>query len=146
MYCPNCGKEIQEGLNYCNRCGKRLAGSSDTIAQNLSNSAGAVGVFGFVAYIFVMLVMVKYGVDMRALVMVTFFYMAGLFAICFLLIRQAGTFVKRKPAEGHEEAAQRSAYLKPVTTARLEEPREIEIGSVTDHTTRTLEEVPVGRK
>lgn len=142
MFCSGCGTEIQTGLNYCNRCGSRV-GSTEPVAEILSQSVAYVGGFGLIAYIFVVLVMVRASVDMRALVMISLFYLSALFGICFLLIRQAGTFSKRKPPERQEDASvQQQAYLRPITTAQLDEPRDMGIDSVTDHTTRTLEEVP----
>jgi hypothetical protein len=31
MYCPNCGSESTQGLNYCKRCGANLSGAVQTV-------------------------------------------------------------------------------------------------------------------
>ena len=55
MYCATCGSLIDEKLNYCNRCGNRVAKDGELIKQtdstaslvrNLSISTGIVGVAG----------------------------------------------------------------------------------------------------
>jgi hypothetical protein len=33
MYCPTCGVETSQGLNYCKACGASLSGKSDTPAR-----------------------------------------------------------------------------------------------------------------
>lgn len=147
MYCSGCGVQMQDDLNYCNRCGSKVPKSdAASVAEILSQSVAYVGGFGLLAFIFVLLILVKKGVEMNALVPISFFYLAALFGICFLLIRQAAVFVGKststKPAE---KDASQPTYLRPVTTAQLKEPGAEPI-SVTEHTTRTLDEVLVERK
>ena len=146
MYCSGCGIPIQDDLNYCNRCGSKVPKSDTTsIAEILSQSVAYVGGFGLLGFIFVLLVMVKKGVEMNALIPISFFYLAALFGICFLLIRQAAVFTGKststKPAE---KDASQPTYLRPVTTAQLEGP-DYEPISVTEQTTRTLDKVLVER-
>ena len=151
MYCSGCGTQITAGLNYCSRCGTRVATGDEqtaSIAEGLSSSLGYVGSAGFVGYIFVVLVLVKNGISGNQIIPITFFYFAALFAICFLILRQTELFSKRiKRAERPETpGSEPPAYLRPVSTAQLEESRDAGIGSVTEHTTRTLDEVAVERK
>ena len=49
MYCPNCGTESTQGLNYCNRCGNSLSAPAQTDAEKVrpavsASMAWAVGV------------------------------------------------------------------------------------------------------
>ena len=151
MYCSGCGTQIQSELNYCNRCGKRVSeGDSETasVAESLSSTLGYVGSAGFIGYIFVVLVLVKNGVPGNVLVPITFFYFAALFGICFLMLRQTEFFAGKKTPLKRAEAtdARTPAYLQPVTTAQLRESQEQGIGSVTEHTTKTLDEVLIQRR
>lgn len=151
MFCSGCGTEIQSGLNYCSRCGQRLAADSERaqVAESLSSSVGFVAGGGFISFIFVALVLVKNGVPGNQIIPIAFFYFAALFGICFLILRQTEFFSKKdKPSRTIEvaDANPVQAYSAPATTARLKELREPAIESVIEETTRTLEEVHVGRK
>lgn len=148
MYCSGCGTRIQEGLNYCSRCGKRAAEEGQntaSIAESLSSSLGYVGGFGFLSFVFVVLVLVKNGVSGGQIIPIAFFYFAALFGICFLILRQTQLFSKSPKRNAKNETQENlHAYLRPVTTAQLQEPAD-HPASVTEHTTRTLDEVPVRR-
>jgi len=74
MFCEGCGTQIQSGLNYCSRCGRRVADdSNDNTMSSTMIAAYAAGV-GFVSYIFVILVMSKTGVLPDLLLKKTFVY------------------------------------------------------------------------
>ena len=147
MYCSACGTKLQVDLNYCNRCGQKIGPDTEkgSLAESLSSSLGYVGSAGFIAYIFVVIALVKNGVPGGQVIAITAFYFAALFAICFLILRQTQLF------SGRSERARRSRppqddvtpYLKPVTTAQLEDAREP--ASVVENTTRTLDNIPAGR-
>src|SRR5215203_5084276 len=90
MFCSGCGTQIQSGLNYCNRCGRRIADDA-TPARALSNPtviAGQTAGVGFIAFIFVLLVMSKNALAPDVYIPVTFFYFAALFGLCFMFLRQ----------------------------------------------------------
>jgi len=144
MFCSGCGAQVQSGLNYCNRCGKRVAESeseASSIAESLASSLGYIGGFGFIGYIFVALILVKNGIPPDVLVKITFVYFASLVGICLLVLRQAQLFKKKEPVRYQEPASEAPAYLRPITTAQLPESHD-HPASVVDHTTRTLDEVP----
>ena len=148
MFCSGCGTQIQVGLNYCSRCGRRVAEDSKP-AENPNNPlkiAGNTAGWGFGGFIFVISILTKYGeVPPTIFIPVTFFYFAALFGICFMIIRHgsaARTAVGPKPTEQQPDPV----YLRPATTAQLEEGREFDIGSVTDATTRTLDQVPIDKQ
>lgn len=143
MYCAGCGTQIQTGLNYCSRCGRRVADEgkwkSDT---NPIAVAGNTAAIGFVAFIFVILIMSKTGVASNLFVPVTFIYFAALAGLCLMILRDKFTSARQQedPAFGQNE----QRYLHPVTTAQLTEAAE-RPASVTEHTTRTLDAVPMDR-
>ena len=41
MFCPNCGKEIQDGSVFCPECGTRIAGAGATAKIAGASTAGA---------------------------------------------------------------------------------------------------------
>src|SRR5688572_26633027 len=150
MYCSACGTKLQLDLNYCNRCGQRVGPDTEksSLAESLSSSLGYVGSAGFIAYIFVVIALVKNGVPGNQVIFITAFYFAALFGICFLILRQTQLFsgkseTARRPRPKEEDV---TPYIKPVTTAQLEEASEAGIGSVVENTTRTLDEVRVDRR
>jgi len=144
MFCSGCGSQIQLGLSYCSRCGKRVHESSkppsSPIARSLTVAGQTAGV-GFAGFIFVLLVLVLNGVVNSNVVGVTFFYFLGLFLICYMFMRQGRLAAKYEP---RELPATEQIYIKPVTTAQLPEPTE-RPASVTEHTTRTLDHIPFDR-
>lgn len=150
MFCSGCGSEIQVGLNYCSRCGRRVTEenySTSSLAANLTTAVGYIGASGFFGFIFVVLILARYGVPANQMVPIAIFYFAALFGICFMILRQAAVFAGGESKSSTTERIQpeQQAYLRPQTTAQLEEPIDYGVGSVTDHTTRTLDKVPVER-
>ena len=144
--------QIQSGLNYCSRCGRRVAEDqkSGDVFSNPTAIAGMVAGIGFIAYIIVLRILTRSEVVPNVYVPLTFFYFSALFGLCVMFLRQGRPYEASKKAKPPEPAADEPAYLRPVTTAQLEEGREfgigIGIGSVTDSTTRTLDKVPLREK
>lgn len=149
MYCSGCGTEVESGLNYCKRCGSRVAGEErSAVAENLSSAIGYIGGFGLLGFIFAIYLMMRSPIIASGTIMiVSFFYLATLFGICFLILRQTAPFTlkKMKSQTGGDGESGNPAYLRPVTTAQLSEPTQPPI-SVTEHTTRTLDDVQVTKK
>jgi hypothetical protein len=149
MFCSGCGTQIQSGLNYCSRCGRRAAEDSNSSKQHRTNPLVIVGQtagVGFFGFIFVLLILSKSGVMPNLFLPITFFYFAALFGICFMVLRYGSSLKKTEAPDTSQTNTTEPAYLSPVTTARLEEAREFGPGSVTDATTRTLSEVPISEK
>jgi len=143
MFCAGCGTQIQSGLNYCSRCGRRAETESGaaTVAKGMTSSLGYIGGFGFLSYVFVVLVLVKNGVPPNLLIPITFFYFAALFGICYLILKQTQLFGRTEPRRDDSQPAQdQPSYLRPVTTAQLADSHDTP-ASVTDHTTRTLDPI-----
>jgi hypothetical protein len=152
MFCAGCGSQIQSGLNYCSRCGRRVA--EDAQASNafwtnpLALTACTAGV-GFIAFLIVVRILTRSAIPPNFIAPIAFVYFAALFGICFMMLRHGAAIAKHAIAPTHHTAADEvrpPAYLSPVTTAQLEEQREFGIGSVTDRTTRTLDKIERDRQ
>jgi len=142
MYCSGCGTEIESDLNFCKRCGMRIGrGESQSIAENLSSSLGYIGGFGLVGFMLGAFMLVKAGISDGALTVISVAYLLALLGICFLILRQTGSFtLKRNLPPNPANETQAPAYLRPTTTAQLE-PSTQEPISIVEHTTKSLEEV-----
>ena len=73
-------------------------------------------------------------------------YLAAVFGVCFMLVKQVPKLIDAKLR------SQNAGYdpdpvhqLRPLTTAQLAEYRE-PVRSVTEHTTRTLDNVPISER
>lgn len=149
MYCSGCGTELESGLNYCKRCGNRVAGEQrSAVAENLSSALGYIGGFGLLGFIPVIFLMLRSPIISPGTIMlVSFFYLATLLAICFLILRQTAPFTlgKISSTPSRDGGSGAPAYFPPPETARLNESTHDPAG-ITEQTTRSLDEVPVGRK
>ncbi len=148
MYCSECGTKLGSNLNYCKQCGRRVPqGQTTSVAENLSQAITYIGAFGLMGFIFVIYLMIRSEIAAGpTAVIISFLYLATLFGICYLILRQTAPFTLRKKnpdRELHDAVPQ--AYLRPVTTSQLPDPIHGPL-SVTEHTTRTLEEMPVERQ
>lgn len=106
-----------------------------------------LGGFGFLSFIFVVYLILRSGSDPKVLIPVSFFYLAALFGICFAILHQVAELTGKPHSRPRENVRETTgpAYLKPATTAQLGEST-IQPASVTENTTRTLDEVLVERK
>ena len=144
MFCAGCGTQIQTGLNYCSRCGRRVVADSKS-GHNWANPmviAGQTAGVGFIGYIFVLLILSRSGVSPDVFKVVTGFYFAALFALCFMFLRQGASSQSPPASLPVEQQPADLAYIRPATTAQLPEGFD-EPASVTDHTTRTLDKAPI---
>jgi hypothetical protein len=145
MYCANCGTLVNNKLNYCNGCGAKLAKpdaeTDKTVSRSLAESLGYIGVFGLVGFIFVLVILVKNGIGGPDLMGILFLYLAAVFGVCFLVLRQIKNFTNAPVAPPPNFSnTQPLNQLGAPNTAQLEEPKQPP-ASVTDNTTRTLDEV-----
>ena len=145
MYCAVCGTLINTELNFCNRCGTKVSKVDleiqKTVSDNLSSAVGYIGGFGFLGFVFVTLILVKNGVHPVALTAISLFYLSALFGICYLIIQRASSLPGNPaPTKNDLQDNLHSEQLNAVNTAQLESPRQPAM-SVTESTTRTLEEV-----
>ena len=145
MYCSNCGGQINSELNFCNRCGTKVskidAEMQKSVADNLSSALGYIGGFGLFSFIFVVLILVKNGVPEKALILISLGYLAALFGICSLILQQIRRSSEKASAKANDFYSDPQINLiGAASTARLEEAKQTPI-SVTENTTRTLDEV-----
>jgi hypothetical protein len=157
VYCPSCGNAVAEGLKYCNRCGASLgAGEGQAGLGGLTGTAWAVSLaaalitLGGLAMLFVLgLTLINRGQDLPPSAGIMGLAFLALIAIVdWMLIRQLsrvidvyrGAGLPTAPAR-RPDAGRPPAELDERQPARLEAPREPFI-SVTEQTTRTLDQVP----
>ena len=151
MYCSGCGTQLQAGLVYCSRCGRRVAedlAAGSWFSNPITATAVIAGV-GFFMFMLVIRALTRSEIPPGLFVPISFFYFAALFGICLMVLRYGSKPLPEvKPAKSFDtgELNAPPAYLSPVTTAQLEEARDFGIGSVTDRTTRTLDEVTIERR
>jgi len=143
MYCSTCGMPLDTKLNYCKRCGSRIeklvATENTNSLQNLSMSAGFVGLGGLGLTVGLIAILLKNNVVIEAVVILAMCFLATVFGITFLMIRQLSKMTNQVSSE---QISQKSnpVQLGAINTAQLEEYRQ-PAQSVTEHTTRMLEEV-----
>ena len=148
MYCSTCGTLLDTKLNYCNRCGARIdklaTTEHSTGLEYLSMATGFVGLGGLGLTVGLIAILLNYNVIPQVVVMLTFAFLSAVFGISFLMIQQVSRMTKSASGERTSEKTN-SAQLGAINTAQLEEHRE-PARSVTENTTRTLDEVLIERK
>ncbi len=144
MYCSTCGSLINTELNYCNRCGARvdkLATVEKSSATGyLSMATGFVGLGGLGLTVGLIATLLKHGVVIEAVVMLALAFLATVFGMTFLMLRQISQMSSVLPPS--KEKLPENPLLNSVPAAQLEEPRQ-PARSVTENTTRTLEKALV---
>jgi hypothetical protein len=152
MYCERCGKQIDESLNYCNGCGANLRPEAPRSVKSLAAFLVAgltvtvvVGLLVFAGLLVAMIDKLSRPETIFGFVAV---YLTVLFAISFLIMRQVSKLIdaelRIKGSREIESRSQPIVQLPPRSTNQLNEFREP--ASVTDHTTKTLDEVRIDRK
>lgn len=150
MYCQSCGSLVNDELNYCNRCGNRVAKDNELIKQtdasvsvleNLSSSVGYVGFIGLGGFIGLIAILVGNHVAPELIGILSLLFLATTFGICFLLTRQISRLTETalSPKENPTQKTAPEQLNAPVT-GQIELPRQ-PLASVTENTTRTLDEV-----
>jgi len=155
MYCSACGSKIADHLNYCNSCGSRIEKNplviSNSSSSSLGKTLGAVLVVGLIGFVAVLKILVDNPrLDIPAVVLILVAYLTALTLISAMCIghmwKTSGNIRVHPKAEAEPER-----YLSPVTfrgtnTNQLGEPTIQPVGSVTENTTRTLDEVLAERR
>lgn len=149
MYCPACGNSVKKGLKFCNSCGVRLASVDDDkdgtpakMLDNILTTLFLVVMFGLGILVGLVAVLLGNGVPNEAVTIVVIAYLAAVFGVCFMLLRQVPTLIDAKLGKRNSDHdVSQVGQLRPITTAQLEEYREPAM-SVTDHTTRALDNLP----
>jgi hypothetical protein len=153
MYCPACGNFITSGLNFCNSCGAKVK-QGNTPARKSGNPiaflAAALTVIDIAALFFMALIMLLFlerNVEGRVIAIFSafFFLMLGFtnFAFIRMISKLVGVHIESSREENTEQRPVRSFEPAAPAVGQLEAQRQpvTPVGSVTDHTTRTLDEV-----
>jgi len=148
MYCSNCGKPIQDNLNYCSGCGaptSQTVDAPDRRAGRIFIIGGtAIGMTGLIAFFVVLGPILSSRLDPGTAFLMTVAYLASVVAMVAIAMT-LGWKQLNQPGTKSQTSKDRQDYEQPrsfrgVTTSQLAEG-EPTIASVTDSTTRTLEEV-----
>jgi hypothetical protein len=151
MYCPSCANPVKDGLKYCNSCGERLGrdaegdNSPGKMLDDVLDTLFWTAILSLGILVGLVAVLLSKDVKQELVGVVIVAYLVTVFGICFTLIRQVPKLIDarlKKWSVGEDDA---SPQINRRTTAQLEEFREPAM-SVTDHTTKTLDKVPVGRR
>lgn len=155
MYCENCGKHIDDSLNFCKSCGtqiKKQKDESKSVLNSLISALIAVAVVGLGILVALTAILLDKTPDVQPVFAFAVFYLAVLFGICFMIARQISKVIDKKldieskPGRPTFKTREEEpmVQLPPSITNPLEEFRQPP--SVTDSTTRTLDKVPVERR
>jgi hypothetical protein len=146
MYCSSCGSSISQELNYCNRCGAKTgkegtAGRPFNPLPFILAALCVIDVAALLIFAALMMVFLDRHVDDKVIAAISSVYLVMLAMINFIFLRLVsrlvGLHIESKSADRETAPAGLSAH----TTAQLQAPRQQPLTSVTDHTTRILDEV-----
>jgi len=156
MYCSTCGNQIADHLNYCNSCGARIEKNpliiSNASSSQLAKPLAVTVLMGFAGFIAVLkIVLDNPRLDVPGMVFIVLGYLAALTIISAMIIghmwKTSGDIrihSKKTPSLDDEYHPPRS--FRGPNTNQLPEPVDQPVGSVTENTTRTLDEVLVDRR
>lgn len=151
MYCATCGSLIDENLNYCNRCGNRVAKDELTLRSEatvavikiLSISTGVAGVVGLGGLIGLITILIASHVIPELITILCLLFAATAFGICFMLTRQISRLTQSTlPAKENFKQKSAPEQLNAPTTGQIEAPPAT-FRSVTENTTRMLDKTKV---
>ncbi len=153
MYCPHCGNTVNAKLKYCNGCGGQLKretedkdGTPGKMLDNILTTLFLTVMFGLGILVGLVAVLLGNSVPTEIVTIIVIAYLAAVFGICFMLVKQVPKLIDAKLKGSNASHETTSApQLRPLSTGQLEEYRE-PVMSVTDHTTRTLDDLPARRK
>lgn len=149
MYCSKCGSFADSGLKYCKNCGVKLGkdeaddDSAKVMLDNVLTTLFLVVMFGLGILVGLVAVLLGNNIEPKFVVFISIAYLAAVFGICYALLSQVPKLIDHKLNQKKEPPEfVPPAQLNRRTTAQLEEQREPAI-SVTEHTTRTLDKIPL---
>ena len=158
MYCQSCGTEIRPGLNYCNRCGPQVVSLATPPEERvvfvptdvtspvrwLAATICLTMIFGLIILFSTIGNLVGRGVTTAPIIVIAALGLTGIFVIELALIRMMSRLLFEAREQAQLSAAKRpeASELRPAAARQLVQPA-VTTGpmhSVTDHTTRTLEQ------
>lgn len=149
MFCPNCGNSVHGDLKYCNGCGKRLIADSESdgapakMLNKILITLFLIVFFGLALLVGLVGALLGSGVAAKDVIILSVVYLATIFGISATLLRQVPKLIDARLKTNDRPSDYASPpQIQPRTTAQL--PDHLDpVPSVTDHTTRILEKVPV---
>lgn len=150
MYCAGCGSEISAGLNFCKSCGMRLLTEERTekttqILTALVVTFGIITIAGLGILIALIALLLDRGATEKVITLTIVFYLASLTAIEFVLGSQISKLISasiKNEKNRTPEFVQPPVQMYSRNTAQLTEPTQ-QPASVTDHTTRIFDKIPL---
>jgi hypothetical protein len=155
MYCPHCGTESTQGLNYCNRCGGNLSMLTTSATQGSQPvvSTGKVWAAGTTTMLLVLMglgllltgigELSRSGLPPDVLKAVIFsstmLLLGGIVFLGWLWTRILALPRRSDEAPRMQAHSSHTNELGPARASALPEARINPASSVTEHTTRTLE-------
>ena len=151
MYCSSCGVAVAQGLSYCNFCGAKLGAKGESANESADVKPGllvsamvATFIFGLISITMFMGVM-KTTLDFNAGQVLAFTMLGFLILISLEAIFLRLLFRRRRGSEeaisGQLLKGQTTNDLNAAHARALPEP----VPSVTEHTTRTFDQIPSQR-
>ncbi len=150
MYCPICGSQSTQGLNFCKRCGTNLtaptgpsADKPEVIVKPLKVAGifwaiAAFGMGSIFALMGAVIALAALRADGEAIAATALFGSAGIFGIVWLLLRYASQYIKM--AQNTVEPARPESLDTPPPLQIGSTPRAV--SSVTENTTRNFDPIP----
>ena len=145
MYCESCGKKIDESLNYCNGCGAQLfrePRSQRSLAGIMIAAVSITTITGLIIIGALLVTLLERVTRPEGAFVFAMVCVLALFGISFMMIRQVSRLIDHelKVRELPKRSAEPLVQLPQRSTNQLDEYREP--ASVTEQTTRTLDQVP----
>jgi hypothetical protein len=152
MYCAKCGSLVQNTLNYCNSCGNKLAKTDQHPARQgsplpfLAAALCVIDTVGLFVLALLTLMFLDRHVDEKVMMVISTIYLLSLASINFMFLRMISKLVSSHIENKSPSTEKQQAGLFSHATAQLDAPRQHaqplqQAASVTEHTTRTLDEV-----
>src|SRR4051794_23476144 len=142
MYCSHCGSSTADDLNYCKNCGFRTERPRDEDPQRLRRLAlvasAAIGAVGLVGFFSILRELLHSPVAPGVMMILLVAYLVTLLVMFTVLVRHAFKNSDEKRNFRPSQVPEQPVYFRAVSTAQLPDMP----ASVTEHTTRTLDEVP----
>lgn len=149
MYCPTCGEQNTQALNYCKHCGANLnASPTQTISPLMVTIFLAliafITVMGFTIPILGMSELSNKGFGSEPLMTFAFFFVLATFGIDFMLIRLLSRllgFSKQGRQAIHPLLTKKPKYDTSQQNHQRLPELPTPVSSVTEHTTRNFEPI-----
>lgn len=148
MFCSNCGKTLESHLKYCNSCGTRVEAEQPVVVRSgspmLAIGAVVLGIVGLIGFYPIMRELLHSPIEAPAVFMTLLAYLVAVVAMFTVLIwqsRKGTTEITSKRNQTSKGFGGHAAF-RGVNTAQLPEPTS-RPASVTEHTTRTLDNLPL---